>query len=115
MRWRTGARRRELLEAREEPATGRVRVRHRFRNWAGAFDVIGEMWVDRDALRARVWLENAPAPQPWFQVYLEGVSAGTWSETADARIRRTGQCDREAASLPAGIRRTQSRDLVRGF
>ena len=72
----------ELLEAREEPAGGRVRVRHRLRNWAGSFDVLAELWVEREALRARFWLENAPAPQPWFQVYLEGVSAGPWSERA---------------------------------
>jgi hypothetical protein len=77
--WRASS---ELLEAREEQANGRVRVRHRFRNWAGSFDVMSEMWVDRDALRTRVWLENAPAPQPWFQLYLEGVSSGPWSEAA---------------------------------
>jgi len=75
--WRAST---ELLEAREEPAAGRHRVRHRFRNWAGTFDVLSELWVDRDALRARFWLENAPAPQPWFQLYLEGVSSGAWSE-----------------------------------
>jgi hypothetical protein len=80
--WRASS---ELLDAREEPAGGRVRVRHRFRNWAGTFDVMCEMWVEREALRARVWLENAPAPHPWFQLYLEGVSAGEWSETV-ARV-----------------------------
>ncbi len=77
--WRAST---ELLEAREEPAPGRVRVRHRFRNWAGSFDVMSELWVERDALRARFWLENVPAPRPWFQLYLEGVSAGPWSENA---------------------------------
>jgi hypothetical protein len=75
--WRAST---ELLEVREEPATKRHRVRHRFRNWAGAFDVLSELWVERDALRARFWLENVPAPQPWFQLYLEGVSSGAWSE-----------------------------------
>ena len=77
--WRSST---ELLDAREEPAPGRLRVRHRFRNWAGSFDVLGELWVDREALRARIWLENGPAPKPWFQLYLEGVSAGPWSERA---------------------------------
>ncbi len=72
----------ELLETREEPAGSRLRVRHRFRNWAGSFEVLSELWVERDALRARFWLENVPAPQPWFQLYLEGVSAGPWSERA---------------------------------
>jgi hypothetical protein len=72
----------ELVSAAEEPADGRHRVRHRFRNWAGTFDVVAELWVERDALRARFWLENAPPPQPWFQVYLEAVSSGSWSRRA---------------------------------
>ena len=57
-------------------------MRHSFRNWAGSFDVLSELWVDRDALRARFWLENTPPPKPWFALYLEGVSAGSWSERA---------------------------------
>jgi len=80
--WRAST---ELLAAAEEPASGRYRVRHRFRNWAGSFDLVSELWVEREALRARFDLENAPPPQPWFQLYLEGVSAGPWSEPA-ARI-----------------------------
>ena len=75
--WRAST---ELVEARPEPAGGHHRVRHRFRNWAGGFDVMSEVWVEREALRARFWLENAPAPRPWFQVVLEAVSAGPWSE-----------------------------------
>ena len=77
--WRSGT---ELVEAREEQTAGRYRVRHRFRNWAGTFDVMSELRVAGDALRARFWLENAPAPKPWFQLYLEGVSAGAWSQKA---------------------------------
>jgi hypothetical protein len=77
--WRSGS---ELVEAREEQAAGGYRVRHRFRNWAGTFDVMSDLRVAGDALRARFWLENAPPPKPWFQLYLEGVSAGAWSEKA---------------------------------
>jgi hypothetical protein len=79
--WRAST---ELLEAREESAGGRHRVRHRFRNWAGGFDLLSELWVEREGLRARFWLENAPPPQPWFQVLVEAVSAGPWSE----KVRR---------------------------
>ena len=75
--WRASS---ELLDAREETASGRVRVRHSFRNWSGSFDVLTELWVERDALRARFWLENTPPPKPWFSLYLEGVSAGSWSD-----------------------------------
>jgi hypothetical protein len=77
--WRSAS---ELMEAREEQAPGRHRVRHRFRNWAGTFDVMSELRVENDALRARFWLENTPPPKPWFQLYLEGVSAGAWTEKA---------------------------------
>ncbi len=75
----------ELVEAREESAAGRYRVRHRFRSWAGPFDVLGELWTERGALRARFWLENAPPARPWLAVYLEEVKAGEWSDRA-ARI-----------------------------
>ena len=72
----------ELVESREEPAAGRFRVRHHFRNWAGTFDLLTEMWVERDGFMVRLWLENTPPPRPWFNVHLEEVAAGPWSERA---------------------------------
>lgn len=72
----------QLLEAREEPAGGRYRVRHRFRNWAGGFDLLAELWVEKEGLQARFWLENTPPPRPWLHVCLEEVAAGPWSERA---------------------------------
>jgi hypothetical protein len=77
--WRSAS---ELLEAREEPATGRYRVRHRFSSWAGAFDVLTEMWVDSRGLQARFWLENEPPARSWLRVYLQDVAAGPWTERA---------------------------------
>ena len=77
--WRSAS---ELLEAREEPAGGRYRVRHRFRSWAGSFDVLTEMWVDARGFQAHFWLENEPPARPWLRVYLQGVAAGPWSERA---------------------------------
>jgi len=77
--WRSAS---ELLEAREEPAAGRYRVRHRFRSWAGTFDVLNEMWVDSRGLQARFWLENEPPARPWLRVYLQDVAAGPWTERA---------------------------------
>jgi len=71
----------QLLSAAEEPAAGRTRFRHRFRGWAGPFDVLIELRVDRDALRSRIWIENAPADQPWFHLGLEAASAGPWSQS----------------------------------
>lgn len=77
--WRSVA---ELVEAREEPVSGRIRVRHRFRSWAGPFDLLTELWTERGVLRARFWLENRPEPKPWLDVHLQSVMAGSWSERA---------------------------------
>lgn len=72
----------ELVEAREEPAAGALRMRHRFRNWAGSFDILVELLVSGEALKAKFWLENTPSPKPWSAVTLEGVSLASWSEKA---------------------------------
>ncbi|MCC6857626.1 MAG: hypothetical protein IT158_03640 [Bryobacterales bacterium] len=77
--WRSPA---ELLSAREESAAGRYRIRHRFRGWAGTFDLLGELWTEPGALRVKLWLENTPPSRPWFHVYLEEVTTGPWSERA---------------------------------
>ncbi len=74
-----------LAEATAEPAAGAYRVRHRMRSWAGTYDILGELRVDASALRAKWWMENAPAPQPWLVVHIEDVGVGPWSEPA-ARI-----------------------------
>lgn len=71
-----------LEEVKEEKQEGRYRVRHRFRSWAGPFEVVGELALEGGALRARFWMENPPPPRPWLVVYLEDVAAGPWSERA---------------------------------
>ncbi|MGA2986783.1 MAG: hypothetical protein ABSG32_23525 [Terriglobia bacterium] len=77
--WRSAS---QLLEAREEPAAGRYRVRHRFRSWAGGFDVLTEMWVDARGLQGHFWLENEAPTRPWLRVYLQDIAAGPWTERA---------------------------------
>jgi hypothetical protein len=72
----------ELMEVRDESSNGAFRLRHRFRSWAGNFDLLSELKVEAKALRCRVWLENQPAPKPWLNVYLQKVSLGPWSEQA---------------------------------
>jgi hypothetical protein len=71
-----------FLEAREEPTPGRYRVRHRFGSPEGDFDVLGEDWIENGALRTHFWLENTPPARPWFNVHLEEVATGQWSEKA---------------------------------
>jgi hypothetical protein len=60
-----------------------LRVRHSFRSWAGTFDVVGELWMEGEALHVHWLLEKAPAAKPWLAVYLESVGAGPWGQTAE--------------------------------
>ena len=71
-----------LVEVRDESSGGRYRVRHCFRGLLGSFDVLGELWIEKGALRAAFRIENAPAARPWSAVYLEDVSAGAWTGQA---------------------------------
>ena len=71
----------ELIEAREENASPRYRVRHRFRTWAGEYDLLAEAWISGPALQVRFWLENTPAARPWLDFHIEQTSAGNWSRT----------------------------------
>lgn len=72
----------ELVEAREEGVPEGYRIRNRFKNWAGSFDVLAELRVDRGGLTVRFWLENTSAPRPWVDPHLEEVTTGPWSERA---------------------------------
>jgi hypothetical protein len=73
-----------FLEAREEPAGGRYRLRHRFDSWEGSFDILAEIWIEQGTLRTRIWMENGPRSRPWKTVRLEEVSTGPWSERASS-------------------------------
>lgn len=68
-----------LEEAKEEPAEGAYQVRHRFQSIRGPFDLVIRLWVESGVLRAKLTLENGPAPQPWQVVYLEDTAVGPWS------------------------------------
>ena len=49
------------------------------------------------------WIENAPAPKPWFHLYLEGVSAGPVEREGRARLCRSRQRDRESETFRLGF------------
>ena len=66
----------------DESAADVGRWRHCFQSWAGNFDLLGELQAREGTLQVRFWLENAPPPQPWRAVYLEGVSLGPWNQAA---------------------------------
>lgn len=71
----------QVIELRDESASGSYRVRHRFRTWAGDYDLLGEASVSGPALRVRFWLENIPAAKPWLDFHIEQTSVGPWSRT----------------------------------
>jgi hypothetical protein len=71
----------KFLGATEEKAEGRYRIRHRFQSWAGPFDLVTETWNEKNALRTRVAIENAP-PRPWVHVHIEDLASGPWSQPA---------------------------------
>jgi hypothetical protein len=82
-----------------EFAGDRYRVRHSFRNWAGAFDLVGELWIEHGVLRAHWKLENAPAPQPWLAVYIESAGAGPWNQLARRVYAGDGNVMQDPAAL----------------
>ncbi len=88
-----------LEKAVEEPCDDGYQVRHRFQSVHGQFDLVGRLFVDRGALRARFCLENVPEPKPWLAVYLEDVAAGSWSEAARQVYAGHGNVVREPGSF----------------
>jgi hypothetical protein len=71
----------QLLEARDESAGQRYRIRHRFQSSAGPFDLVTETWIEKGALRTRFAIENAH-PRPWQYPHLEDLAVGPWSRRA---------------------------------
>jgi len=61
------------------------------------------MWTEKGALWTHFWLENAPAPRPWFHVYLEDVAAGPWSERATQVYMGDGNVLRDPAAFRLGF------------
>ena len=71
-----------LLETKDQPIEGGLRVLHRFQSYRGPFDLIGQLKVESGVLRAAFRLEGTPQPQPWNVVYLEDICTGPWSHKA---------------------------------
>ncbi|SPE36690.1 exported hypothetical protein [Candidatus Sulfopaludibacter sp. SbA3] len=92
-----------LTAVTNEQVNGRLRWRHSFRNWFGTFDLVGELWLDGKALHVHWKLENAPAPQPWFAVYLESAGAGPWNDTAQRVYAGDGNVLQDPAAFSLGF------------
>ena len=105
----------ELIEVRDESTDGAYRLRHRFRSWAGDFDLLSELKVESKALRCRVWLENAPAAKPWLSVYLQKVALGAWSEKARRVYGGVGNVLEDPQRFTYELRRAQPGIFLRRF
>jgi len=68
----------ELLQAVSEPCEKGLRYRHKMRRGENAYDLVIEwrMAPGNAGVQAQVWLENTPAPRPWFDVHIEDVALG---------------------------------------
>jgi len=71
-----------LQQALSEPCPQGRQVRHIFASPLGAFELVVQLWLDRQALRVKFDLAKAPPPQPWRVAYLEDVALGPWSQVA---------------------------------
>ena len=92
-----------LQEDREEPSAERLPGAARFAGPAAAFDLVGRVWLQSGALRAKFHLENAPPPQPWHVVHLEEVAVGPWNATAEQVYAGQGNVIREPEAFRLGF------------
>jgi hypothetical protein len=94
-----------LEQVNEEPIDGAYQVRHRFQSVWGAFDLVGRLWVEGagGVLRAKLWLENVPAVQPWQAIYLEDAAAGPWSRSVGQVYAGDGNVVREPKAFRLGF------------
>ncbi len=76
--------------------------RHRFLSWAGPFDLVGKVWMDRGVLRAKFWLENGPKAKPWEVVRMEDGSVGRWSQPVQAVYAGPGNVVRGPGAFRLG-------------
>lgn len=88
-----------LLETKEEPRDAGLRVRHRFASLSGNFDLVGDLWIERGVLQARLQLENTPPARPWRVVRLEDTALGCWSQLADAIYAGHGNVIRQPEAM----------------
>jgi hypothetical protein len=94
----------QFLAFTEEGDGASLKVRHRFRNWVGSFDLLGELSIENgQAFLARFWLENAPEPRPWQVVYIEDLSAGPWSATPHQVYAGVGNVIRDPEAFDLGF------------
>jgi len=92
-----------LKEAKEEACPGGIQVRHRFESRAGTFDLVIRLFVEKEVLRARIELQNTPAPKPWQHVHLEDTAAGPWSQPVRQVYGGAGNVIRDPGEFRLGF------------
>ena len=73
----------QLTRVTTEHKANQLQWRHTFSGPDGTFDLIGSLELEGEALRARFRLENTPPARPWFDVHLEDVAWGSWSQDVE--------------------------------
>ena len=92
-----------LEEVDELPCDSGYRVRHHFRSAHEAFGLVGHLFVEGGALRAKFQLDDVPPPKPWLAVYLEDVAAGPWSQPARQVYAGHGNVVRQPEAFRLGF------------
>ncbi len=106
----------ELLGLSEEGNASSVKVRHRFRNWIGAFDLVAELRIEEGkSLRAHFSIENGPEPRPWQVVYIEDLAAGSWNAVPHQVYAGVGNVVREPQAFDLGFDSHQLATSFVGF
>ncbi|HPP51567.1 MAG TPA: DUF5696 domain-containing protein [Thermoguttaceae bacterium] len=77
--------------------------RHRFRSLAGPFTLVGKLWIADGVLRAKFWLEDAPASKPWEVFRIEDVAVGRWSQPVLAVYAGPGNVLRQPGPFQLGF------------
>ncbi len=92
-----------LQETKDEPAGEGYQVRHRFASFAGQFDLVIRLFLERGALRAKLELQNAPPAKPWQVVRLEDTALGPWSDAAEQIYAGVGNVIRQPGAFRLGF------------
>ncbi len=77
--------------------------RHRFQSVLGPLNLVGKLWIADGVLRAKFWLQEAPAPKPWQVVRIEDVGVGRWSQPVLAVYAGAGNVVRQPGPYRLGF------------
>lgn len=93
-----------LEKTADESQNGSLQVRHCFDGPHGTFDLM--IAIDTRSGTAptiRFWLENTPAPRPWFDLHIDDFALGPWSAVATRVYAGTGNVLQDPGPFTMGF------------